>query len=70
MYAVVRGEIPLEELGASVKMFRYLLEEEECSNILSKWGCDSYLADLESVFDFLVSWSPEEKVLNSSGVAI
>ena len=57
IYSVIKGEIPLDELGASVKMFRSLLDDE-CSNILSKWGCDSYLSDLESVYDYLVNWSP------------
>lgn len=49
----MRGEVSIEKLGLSIKMFYYLLGTDT-SIILGKFRCDSYLADLEAVYDFLV----------------
>lgn len=53
VYCVVKGDISLEDLGASIKYFYYILGAD-ANYILSKFRCDPYLADLEAVYDFLV----------------
>lgn len=50
---MVRGDISLEKLGLSIKFLYYILGPDT-NTILSKFRCDSYLADFEAVFDFLV----------------
>lgn len=52
IYCIVRGDISLEKLGLSIKYLYYVLGTD-VHNILSKFRCDPYLADLEAVFDFL-----------------
>lgn len=54
VYCVIRGNISLMKLGLSIKYFYYVLGPD-ASNLLSKFRCDPYLADLEAVFDFLTS---------------
>ena len=53
IYCIVKGDVCLEKLGLSIKFFYYVLGTDT-NIILSKFRCDSYLADLEAVYDFLV----------------
>ena len=53
IYCVVKGDICLQDLGVSLKYFIYIVGAD-CENILSKFRCDPYFADLEGVFDYLV----------------
>lgn len=38
------------------------------SEILSRFGCDSYLTDLEAVHDYLHQWAREQRDLNNINV--
>ena len=60
IYCVIRGEIDFERFGLSIKCFSFILGTD-FSEILSKYGNDSYLADLEMAFDYLNLWLSQKE---------
>ena len=60
VYCIVRGNISLIDLKASIKYF-YFMFGVSTNIILPKFRCDAYLADLEAVNDFLENHQDNNK---------
>lgn len=60
IYCVVTSDaIQFDGLGVSIKYLHSVLGVD-FSTVLSKFACDSYLADLEAVFGYLLQWKEKK----------